>query len=172
MFNFLSCRWKQIWGKVVAAYRHCMTLPGSPSKIAQGVALGAALNMLPLPLVSIPISYLLARLLRLPATAAVLTVISLKWAVPLFFVADYAVGSFLLGAVSPPLLPADIGWFMHSLLTIKAAGTPFLVGAAVNAIAVWLFTYTCIRKLLTLEQQRLLAGPKSPPVSRAVEEGS
>ena len=60
---------------IKAYYTRVMSLPDSPKKVAQGVALGFAFDFLPIPIISIPLSYLIARLARCNAVAAVCTVI-------------------------------------------------------------------------------------------------
>ena len=45
-------------------YKRMVSLPDTPKKIAQGVALGFAFDFLPIPIISIPLSYLFARLTR------------------------------------------------------------------------------------------------------------
>ena len=43
-------------------YKKVMEMPDSPKKIARGVALGLAFDFLPIPVISIPLSYLVARI--------------------------------------------------------------------------------------------------------------
>jgi len=140
-----------------------MNLPDSPRKIAQGVALGTALDFLPMPFISIPISFLIAKLIRVNAAAAVLTVIFLKWAVPFFFAFDYFIGRVLMGDAAPPPYSADgfcitspgawIDWITH-------LGYPFLIGAAVNSVAAGVVTYFAVMALLDYRRKK----KEQPPV--------
>ncbi len=134
-----------------------MNLPDSPRKIAQGVALGTALDFLPMPFISIPVSYILAKFIRANAVAAVLTVILLKWAVPFFFAFDYFIGKMLVGESAPPLYEAGgfcftspeawVEWITH-------LGYPFLIGAAVNSVLAGVITYFIIMALLDCRRKR------------------
>ncbi|MFZ5646398.1 MAG: DUF2062 domain-containing protein [Bacillota bacterium] len=137
-------------------YEKVMDLPDSPRKIAQGVALGTALEFLPMPFISIPVSYLLARLVRVNAAAAVLTVIFFKWAVPFFFAFNYYIGKILLGSadlysfensVSLTGTEACIEWMRH-------LGYPFLVGAAINSVLAGVVTYYGVRALLECRRKK------------------
>jgi len=149
-------RLKDTWEKV-------MNLPDSPRKIAQGVALGTALDFLPMPFISIPVSFLIAKLIRVNAAAAVLTVIFLKWAVPFFFAFDYFIGRVLMGDAAPPPYSADgfcitspgawIDWITH-------LGYPFLIGAAVNSVAAGVVTYFAVMALLDYRRKK----KEQPPV--------
>jgi uncharacterized protein (DUF2062 family) len=128
-----------------------MEIPDSPRKIAQGVALGIALDFLPLPLISIPVSFILAKLFRINAVSAVLAVIFFKWAVPVFFYFDFLVGKLLIGetaqgkdvleGVSFTGPDAWIAW-------IKGLGYPFLLGSVVNSIIVGVIVYFAVKALL------------------------
>ena len=143
-------RLKDVWEKV-------MNLPDSPRKIAQGVALGAALDFLPMPFISIPISFLIAKLIRVNAAAAVLAVIFLKWAVPFFFAFNYFIGRILMGEAAPPPYAADsfcltspaawIDWITH-------LGYPFLIGAAVNSAVAGVVTYFAVMALLDCRRKK------------------
>jgi uncharacterized protein (DUF2062 family) len=129
-----------------------LNLPDSPKNVALGVALGTALNFLPMPFISIPISYILAKLLRINATAAVLSVIFMKWAVPFFFTFNYFLGVKLLG------LKPSAGHAKHHLLLadlssiapwLKGLGAPFMLGAAINAVVFGVCTYFAINALIS-----------------------
>ena len=134
---------KKYFGLLKGTYKRVMELPDSPKKIALGIALGTALDFLPMPIISIPVSFLLAKLVRVNAAAAVVAVIFFKWAVPFFFAFNYYVGKAMLGG-SPPAamkhqlslleLSSWIGW-------IKNLGYPFLLGSAINALLAGIISY-------------------------------
>ncbi|MFZ5596742.1 MAG: DUF2062 domain-containing protein [Bacillota bacterium] len=138
------------------ACHEVMSLPDSPRKIAQGVALGTALDFLPIPFISIPISFLLARMIKVNAVAAVMTVIFFKWAVPFFFAFDYYVGKMLLGGstdinAGASIITASpgawIGW-------IKLLGYPFLLGALINSLIFGVISYFLVKPLLEYYRRR------------------
>jgi len=142
-------------------YNRVMDLPDSPRKIALGVALGTALDFLPMPFVSIPVSFLLARLVRVNAAAAVLTVIFFKWAVPFFFALNYYVGRALLGGGPPRGIERQVSVLEFSTWVewMKELGHPFMLGAAINSVAAGVITYLVIRSLLECRRKRRLPHP-------------
>ena len=75
-------RW---WAKTKNSYKELLRSADSSNRIAHGIALGVAMDFLPIPFISIPISYVVARLLRINAPAATLTVVFLKWGGALLF---------------------------------------------------------------------------------------
>lgn len=137
-------------------YSNVLELPDSPRKIALGVALGTALDFLPVPLISIPISFVLAKLIRVNAAAAVLAVIFFKWAVPFFFAFNYYIGKAILGgevrraAVRPESLISIDAWVEW----IIQLGYPFILGAAVNSVAAAAITYFIIKALLDCHRKK------------------
>lgn len=148
------------------SYYRIINLPDSPRKIAQGVALGTALDFLPIPIISIPISFLLARLVRVNAAAAVLAVIFFKWAVPFFFAFNYYVGKAILGGRSPQGLEREVSLLQLSAWVewISQLGYPFMVGAAINSLAAGLITYFTVRAILDYRLKKRRSGnPKLPP---------
>jgi len=139
---------------VKAYYRKMMELPDSPKKIAFGVALGLSFDFLPVPIISIPLSYLVARLVRCNPVAAVATVVFFKLAVPFFFTLNIITGKFLLGDVpGPDIVVAGDTMFSALLSGIVEHGYPFLVGSAVNAAAVSLPVYFLLKFLLKRRQR-------------------
>jgi uncharacterized protein (DUF2062 family) len=133
-----------------------MDLPDAPSKVALGAALGVAFDFLPIPIISIPIAYMVARVVGGNGLAGALTAAFFKWAVPFFYILNVATGNLLLGFK----LPEDMatvavmdtpGLWMDQLVQL---GLPFLVGAVVNAILAWLALYFIVRRLLLLRHSR------------------
>lgn len=148
--------------RLKATYSGVMDLPDSPRKIALGVALGTALDFLPMPFVSIPVSFLLARLIRVNAAAAVLTVIFFKWAVPFFFAFNYYIGRALLGGGAPRGLEKQVSLleFATWVEWIRELGYPFMLGAAINSLAAGVITYLVVRSLLECRRKRRLPHPE------------
>ncbi len=138
--------------KIKKNYKKIINLHDSPKKIALGVALGTSLNFLPMPFVSIPISFILAKIIRVNATAAVLSVIILKWAVPFFFTFNYYLGRHLLGentannAVIQNIKLVNIN---NILVWLKGLGAPFLLGAAINSLVAGVVTYYIVNTILS-----------------------
>ncbi|WP_238455528.1 DUF2062 domain-containing protein [Desulfolucanica intricata] len=143
-------------------YAKVMEIPDSSKKIAQGVALGTALDFLPIPFISIFVAYVLARLVGFNSGAAVLAAIFFKWAVPFFFALNYMVGSFITGvllggAVDNAALPAysvtpDIDLNFWSKL--KQIGYPFLIGSAINSLLAGTLIYTLFSRVLERHRER------------------
>lgn len=136
-------------------YNRVMDLSDSPQKIAKGVALGFAFDFLPIPIISIPLSYLAARLTRCNPVAAVATVVFFKLAVPFFFTLNIVVGNALLGDMPGP----DIEFAGASVLSafisrLVEHGYPFLVGSLINATVAWLAVYFLLMYLLEKRRRR------------------
>jgi uncharacterized protein (DUF2062 family) len=136
-------------------YNKVMSLPDSPKKIARGVALGIAFDFLPVPIISIPLSYLTARLIRCSPLAAVATVVVFKPLVPVFFAFDILVGNILCG--SSPATEVTISGFSFLnpfLEKVIEQGYPFLVGSLVNATLFSLAVYFILLILLDRRKRR------------------
>ncbi|MCL6635469.1 MAG: DUF2062 domain-containing protein [Peptococcaceae bacterium] len=149
----------KIAGRLADAVRsYCRKVAGladSPEKIAAGVALGAAMDFLPIPVISIPVSYLVARLCRINTVAAVATVVFLKVAVPFFFTLNILTGNLLTGDPEGPAIPLNVSFPGASVLDkILALGFPFLVGSAVNATVVGVTVYVLLLRLLKKRMAR------------------
>jgi hypothetical protein len=132
-----------------------ISLPDSPKKIAQGVALGFAFDFLPIPIISIPLSYLVARLARCNPAAAVCTVIFFKLAVPFFYTVNLLVGRAILGDIPGP----DVQFAGNSLLGNFVAqlvehGYSFLFGSLLNAVLAWFIVYTLLMYIIKRKRQR------------------
>jgi len=132
-----------------AYYNKMMELPDSPKKIAKGVALGLAFDFLPIPIISIPLSYLAARLIRCNPVATVATVIFFKLAVPFFYTLNIMVGNVFLGDIPGPDIQSVgssvIGTFINQLVE---HGYPFLLGSVLNFVLVFVLVYFLILFLL------------------------
>lgn len=137
-------------------YHKVMQLPDSPQKIAGGVALGVALDFLPVPIISIPMSFILAKLMRINAVSAVLTVILFKCAVPVFFAMNYMVGKLVLfdatvSSAQSNFHAADVlGWIGW----VKHLGYPFLLGSVINAALAAAIAYFIVNNVLTCRRRR------------------
>ena len=145
----------RIFDAVKAYYNKVMGLSDSPRKIAKGVALGLAFDFLPIPVISIPLSYLVARIIRCNPVAAVATVVFFKLAVPFFFTFNIMVGNALLGDVPGPGIIAGAGAgdkiFLGKLLE---HGYPFLIGSLVNATLAGLAAYYALLFIIGRRRRR------------------
>lgn len=156
IINSLLCKCRD-------SYHRLLNLPEAPQKVAQGIALGIAFDFLPVPFISIPISFIVAKLIRVHAVAATLTVILFKPAVPLFFTLNIFVGKMLVGAAPSPQITPDlvqgIPLVTKAILKIKTLGLPFLVGSAVNAVIASVLVYFVAIKLLEARQKAIKKKP-------------
>lgn len=130
-------------------------LSGSPRNIARGVALGLAFDFLPIPVISIPLSYLAAKLTRCHPVATVATVIAFKLAVPFFYALNIIVGNAIVGDLAGPQIATSgiplVGAFLELIVD---HGYPFLVGSMVNAALAWLAVSLLLTWLLKRRQSR------------------
>lgn len=138
-----------------AYYTRMISLPDSPKKIAQGVALGFAFDFLPIPIISIPLSYLVARLARCNPAAAVCTVIFFKLAVPFFYTVNLLVGRAILGDIpGPDVQFAGSSLFGNFVAQLVEHGYSFLFGSLLNAVLAWFIVYTLLMYIIKRKRQR------------------
>ncbi|MEG6522834.1 DUF2062 domain-containing protein [Desulfotomaculum sp. 1211_IL3151] len=160
MINILFCKCRD-------SYHKLLSLPDAPKKVAQGIALGVAFDFLPVPFISIPLSFIVAKLIRVHAVAATLTVLIFKPAVPLFFTINIFVGKFLLGTVPSPIttdLAQGVPLLTKAILKIKALGFPFLVGSGINALIASFLVYFLALNLLEARRRAIKKNPKGVKV--------
>jgi uncharacterized protein (DUF2062 family) len=132
-----------------------VSLPDTPKKIAQGVALGFAFDFLPIPIISIPLSYLFARLIRCNTVSAVATVIFFKLAVPFFYTLDMMTGKAILGDISGPAFHvAGDSFFSSFLAQMVEHGYPFLFGSIINAALAWFVVYMLLTYIIKRKRRR------------------
>jgi uncharacterized protein (DUF2062 family) len=149
---------EKIAGRLIDAGRcYCKkvaSLSGCPRKIAAGVALGVAMDFLPIPIISIPISYLVARLIRVNPVAAVATVVFLKLAVPFFYTLNILTGNLIAGGLAGPEITLNASFPGASLVEkLVEHGFPFLVGSAVNATVAGIIVYALL--IFFLKKRRM-----------------
>ena len=141
--------------KIKTRFQEILTLPGSTNKIAQGVALGVAFDFLPIPIISIPLSYLAARLLRCNPVAAVATVIFFKLAVPFFYTLDALTGKLLGGSFSGPTVEfASDNVIIEYIEKILEMGYPFLLGSIINAVIIYFIVFYILRRWISEKKAR------------------
>lgn len=140
---------------VKSYYKRMMSLPDSPKKIARGVALGFAFDFLPIPIISIPLSYLVARLARCNPVAAVCTVIFFKLAVPFFYTINMFVGRAILGDLPGPDIQFAGGSLISNFLAgLVEHGYPFLLGSVINAVLAWFIVYGLLMYIIRRKQRQ------------------
>ena len=132
-------------------FRSCLSkilnMPDSPKKIAGGMALGLAFDFLPIPIISIPLSYLVASAVKVNPVAAVSTVVILKLAVPSFYALDFFVGKLIFGDIhgpdihGPDIHDTGISTFDFFLDKLFEHGYPFFVGSLINAAIIGVVSY-------------------------------
>ncbi|KUK64551.1 MAG: Uncharacterized protein XD84_1358 [Desulfotomaculum sp. 46_80] len=129
--------------KLHSYLKKILNLSDSPKKIAGGVALGLAFDFLPIPIISIPLSYLAARAVKVNPVAAVSTVVILKLAVPSFYALDFFVGKLLFGDIQTGLDIHDMGisTFDFFLDKLFEHGYPFILGSLINAAIIGFVSY-------------------------------
>ncbi|WP_027364414.1 DUF2062 domain-containing protein [Desulfotruncus alcoholivorax] len=147
-----------IKGRLKKYYTRVMDIPDAPVKVARGAATGLAMDFLPVPIIGIPIAYIIARVAGGNGLAAALTATFFKWAVPFFYMLNIATGSLIMGfneyehagkaMHAAGLKPAD--WINY----LSQFGYPFLVGAVINSFLAWLLLYFGVRKLMMVRQKR------------------
>lgn len=140
------------WLKVY--YRKVKSLSDSPQRIAGGAAIGLFFDFLPVPIISIPVVYLVARLARCNAVAAVATVLFFKLAVPFFFTLNMVVGSSIFGDIGGPDINSQTCLFDPLLQVVGDYGYSFLAGSLVNASLAGLSSYFLIFNLLEKRRKR------------------
>lgn len=139
-------------------YLKILRLNDVPDKIAKGVGLGVGLDFLPIPFVSLVVAYVVARLARFNAVAAVGTVAVLKGLLWVFYPMNIFVGKMVLGhgipstvekvaIVEPGLSLAGLSQFF-TIETLSKLGKPFLVGSGVNALVFGFITFIVLRRIL------------------------
>ncbi|SFG87431.1 hypothetical protein SAMN05660649_02963 [Desulfotomaculum arcticum] len=147
-----------IKGRLKKYYTRVMDIPDAPVKVARGAAIGLAIDFMPVPIIGIPIAYVIARVVGGNGLAAALTATFFKWTVPFLYMLNIATGSLVMGIEeydhampvmkSATLTPAD--WINY----LSQFGYPFMVGAVINSILAWLLLYYGVRKLMMTRQKR------------------
>jgi len=132
-------------------------MPDSPKKIAGGVSLGLAFDFLPIPIISIPLSYLVARAVKVNPVAAVSIVVILKLAVPSFYALDFLVGKLIFGDVhvqGPDIHNTGISTFDIFLDKLFEHGYPFIIGSLINATIIGIVSYCFLMWFIRRRQGR------------------
>lgn len=149
---------KALFCRCKGACLQLLDLPEAPRFVAKGIALGFAFGFLPIPIINIPLSYLIAKTLRIHAAAAALTVCLLKPTMPLYLTLNIITGKLLMGGGKTPL-PIDINpvikipLLYKALLMIRDLGVSFLAGSVVNAMLAGIIGYFIAFRILQARQR-------------------
>ncbi|MFA5384530.1 MAG: DUF2062 domain-containing protein [Eubacteriales bacterium] len=132
-----------------------LSMSDSPKKIAGGVALGLAFDFLPIPIISIPLSYLVARAVKVNSVAAVSTVVILKLAVPSFYALDFFVGKLIFGEVQgPDIRDTGISTFDFFIDKLFEHGYPFVAGSLINSAIIGVVSYYFLMWFIRRRQRK------------------
>ncbi|MBO8138011.1 MAG: DUF2062 domain-containing protein [Desulfotomaculum sp.] len=148
----------RFYNKFKQTYDKIMSLPDAPSKISGGVGIGAAMDFLPIPIVSIPVSFVIARALGLNGLAAALTAMILKVAVPIFYALNIMIGKLIISGHTGTPHTVAVHFELTSpqawLMWLKSLGKPFLLGAGINSITAYIIVYFAFRRFLAYRQDK------------------
>lgn len=131
-------------------YYKMIRLKGTPSKVAQGLGLGFALDFaIPIPFVSIFIAFIMARILKMNSIAAVMSATALKPFFPAIVYLNLSVKS-IISAMFPHLgritLPHPNGttYIEKVINSIVSGGVPYILAGLFNGAVVFLVSYLAI----------------------------
>ncbi|WP_099082096.1 DUF2062 domain-containing protein [Desulforamulus profundi] len=103
-----------------------------------------ALNCLPIPIVNIPLSFIIAKFIKASAVAAPITVCLFKAAFPLYFTFNILTGKIVAGNLgSFPVLEIvdqELSLVSEFVFQIKLLGITYLIGSMINFVWIGLLT--------------------------------
>lgn len=135
-------------------YYKMLRLKDTPSKIAQGVGLGFAMDFaIPIPFVSIFISFIVAKLLKFNSLASVLSSTALKPFFPACVYINFYVQSLIvsliprLGKIVIPH-PEGATVIERMVNSIISRGVPYLLAGVFDGIVVFVISYFVVYYIL------------------------
>jgi len=142
-------------------YYRMIRLKDTPSKVAQGVGLGFALDFaIPIPYISIFFAFVLARVLKINSLAAVMSASFLKLFFPAIVYINFTIQKVLVSAF--PFLktvviphPAGTNYFERLVNSILAGGVPYLLAGLVNGAVIFIASYLTVFYLLRMRIERV-----------------
>ncbi len=142
-------------------YFKMIRVKDTPSKVAQGVGLGFALDFaIPIPYLSIFCAFAIARMLKLNSLAAVMSASFLKLFFPAIVYLNFTIQKvlvtlfpFLKTVVIPH--PAGTNFFEKLVNSILAGGLPYIMAGLINGSVVFVISYLAVYYLLKMRIQRL-----------------
>ncbi len=129
-------------------------MPGTPTSIAIGFACGVGVVLTPFVGLHLVFALVIAWAVGgSPLAAAIGTLASNPWTIPLFLIADYKLGARILGEHSHHHLPRDVSllYMLHHPLQLLL---PMTIGSIPLALAAGLITYFPARFLVERYQRR------------------
>ncbi len=143
-------------------YLKMLRLKDAPAKVAQGFALGLAMDFIvPIPFVSIFIAFLVARLIRFNSLAAVMAATAFK---PLFagiVTLNYTVSKQLVHffpglSIVSMHVPRGSSPFHRGLGHVVKLGFPYLTAGMLNGVIIGLISYLVVYYFLRERQIKRL----------------
>lgn len=142
-------------------YLKMLRLKDTPAKVAQGVATGVAMDFIvPIPLLSIFVAFLVARVFKMNSLAAVMSATAFK---PFFagivglnlLTTGYIIKAFpeLKGMNLPH--PAGANYLEQLVNNILSKGVPYLIACAVNGAIIGIVLYLVVHKILRYRREKL-----------------
>jgi uncharacterized protein (DUF2062 family) len=142
-------------------YYKMLRVKDTPSKVAQGVGLGFAMDFAsPIPLVSIFVAFVVARIFKINSIAAVMSATALKPFFPAIVALNIYVQSIIV-KVSPIMgeiiLPLPVGTnFLEKIInSILSRGVPYLLAGLINGVIIFIITYFIVFYLLRVRIEKL-----------------
>lgn len=142
-------------------YLKMLRLRDTPAKVAQGVALGVAMDfVIPIPLLSIFIAFLVARILKTNSLAAVMSATAFKPLFALIVALNILTTGYILKAF-PGLKgmdlphPAGTNVIERLINDILSRGVPYLMACALNGVIIGVIVYLVVRKILQYRRDKL-----------------
>jgi len=142
-------------------YFKMIRLKDTPTKVARGAGLGLAMDFaIPIPLVSIFIAFLAARILKVNSFAAVMAATVIKPFFPGIVLINVYIQSILvslfpvLGRLVLPRSEATnlLGNMINGILS---RGVPYLLAGLINGLVVFSVSYMFLYYMLNLRMQKL-----------------
>lgn len=135
-------------------YYKMLRLKDTPSKVAQGVGLGFAMDFaIPIPFISIFISFVVAKLLNFNSLASVISSTALKPFFPAIVYLNFYVQSLIvlllpqLGKVVLPH-PEGANLLEQMVNSIISRGVPYLLAGFINGVVVFIVSYFVVYFIL------------------------
>lgn len=142
-------------------YFKMIRLKDTPTKVARGAGLGLAMDFaIPIPLVSIFIAFLAARILKVNSFAAVMSATVLKPFFPGIVLVNVYIQSILvtffpvLGRLVLPR-PEGTNLLGNMINSILSRGVPYLLAGLINGLVVFAVSYMILHYVLNLRMERL-----------------
>ena len=142
-------------------YFKMIRLKDTPTKVARGAGLGLAMDFaVPIPLVSIFIAFLAARILKVNSLAAVMSATVLKPFFPGIVLINVYIQSILvslfpiLGRLVLPRAEAT-NLFGNMINSILSRGVPYLLAGLINGLIVFAVSHMILYYFLNLRLERL-----------------